>query len=92
MRTKIKSLAAIVVGTETKPALVGLSILLLVLLVWFGATIVRLENQNYAMLLGMCGEFDPGDLQSVIERNSCLQEVEMRTSPLWHLYYALLDK
>ncbi len=92
MRTKIKSLAAFVVGTETKPALLGLSILLLVLLVWFGATIVRLENQNYAMLLGMCGEFSSENLQSVIERNSCLEEVETRTSPLWHLYYALLDK
>ncbi len=92
MGTKMRALATIVVGTEAKPVLVGLTILLMVLLVWFGATIIRLENQNYAMHLGMCGEFNPADFQSVMERNTCLEEVETRTSPLWHLYYALLDK
>lgn len=79
-------------GREAKSVLVGLVILLMVLLVWFGATIVRLENQNYAMQLGLCGEVNAADFQSVLERSRCLEEIETRTSPLWHLYYALLDK
>ncbi len=79
-------------STTAKRILAGLTILLAVLLVWFGTTIMRLENQNYAMRIGMCGEHNPADFQSIMERDKCLEEVETRTSPLWHLYYALLDK
>ena len=75
-----------------KRVFVGVVIVLLALLQWFGATIVRLENQNYAMRIGMCGELNVADWESVMERSRCLEEVETRTSPLWHLYYALLDK
>ena len=71
--------------------LAGLVVALGVLLVWFGATIVRLENQNYAMRIGMCGEHNAADFESIMTRNRCLEEVETRTSALGHLYYALID-
>ncbi len=80
---------------KSEPVLVSLVILLVVLLLWFGATIVRLENQNYAMATGLCDTFSElnlADWESVMERSRCLEEVETRTSPLWHLYYALLNK
>ena len=66
--------------------------LLSILLVWFGTVIVRLENENYALLTGLCGSsFNVADSQTGLERTRCLEEVETRTSPLWHLYYALSD-
>ena len=71
--------------------LVGVVIALLALVLWFGATIVRLENENYAMRIGMCGEHNPADFESIMTRNRCLEEVETRTSPVWHLFYALTD-
>ena len=64
-------------------------VVLALLLLWFGSAIVRLENQNYAMRVGMCGAHDPIDIQNVLDRTRCLETVETRTSPLWHLYYAL---
>ena len=69
--------------------LVGLVVTLGVLLVWFGATIVRLENQNYAMRTGMCDVFNPA--KPSLESSRCLDEVETRTSSAWHLFYALTD-
>ncbi len=60
------------------------------LLVWFAATIVRLENESYALQLGLCGGVESGaDWEAVKERYRCLDKVETRTSPLWHLLYAL---
>jgi hypothetical protein len=58
------------------------------LLVWLGSTIVRLENENYALRLNMC----PWNPARPVERSECLKTVETRTSPLWHLYYALIDR
>ena len=48
----------------------------LVLLVWFGSAIVRLENYHYASMLQMCGEFDP---LRVDEREKCLFSKQTRT-------------
>lgn len=61
-------------------------LVLLGLLVWFGATIVRLENYRYAAQLGMCREYT---LAQLVERDRCLREKQTRTSPFWHLAYAL---
>lgn len=69
--------------------------LLVLLLIWFGLTIIRLENAHYANFLGMCdkeGVVYNTNPQALIERDQCSQAAETRTSGIWHLYYALFDK
>ncbi len=58
---------------------------LLAIIIWFGAVIIRLENFHYATTVGFCAEV------SVSERAKCLEEKETRTNPLWHLFYALTE-
>lgn len=60
-------------------------LLMAVLLVWLGSALVRVENQRYAMQLGMC----KGEL--VVVNLSCLKNVQTRSGWWWHLYYALKD-
>ena len=55
---------------------------------WFGMTIAKLENENYALRLGMCPT-EAGNPPS--EQFKCLRTVETRTSIWWHLYYALTE-
>ncbi|QDK38583.1 hypothetical protein DOE51_13845 [Bdellovibrio sp. NC01] len=59
------------------------------LLFWFAITIVRIENQRYAYFVGMCSEFS--DVSQVVQKHKCIESVETRTSPVWHLFYALLN-
>lgn len=59
-------------------------VVLLGVIVWFGSVIVRLENYRYASLVGMCAE-----QANLVERDRCLRSKETRTSPFWHLAYAL---
>ena len=64
-------------------------IVVLGLCVLFLATrIVRIENQRYGLMVGMCpsklGPSLPPDLE-------CLKSIETRTRWVWHLYYALTD-
>lgn len=63
--------------------------LLLLLLIWFGSAVVRLENIGYANDLNMCPSFDPSQPNSVAERRACLDEIQTRTSFVWHLLYGL---
>jgi hypothetical protein len=65
--------------------IVGSAVVLSALLVWFGATIVRVENQRYALSLGMC-QSDP---LKVLAKAECLKSIETRTGWWWHLGYAL---
>ena len=75
-----------------KVRLLTLVFILSILLVWFGQVIVRIENENYALLVGLCGQnATVADPTTILERNRCLEVVETRTSPFWHLYYALSD-
>ena len=60
---------------------------LICLLVWFGASIIRLEKYHYAASLGMCGELE--NKLDRIRREECLENAETRTSPIWHLVYGL---
>jgi hypothetical protein len=53
--------------------------------VWLMASLVRVENQRYAMQLGMCKQ-EVGDWDY-----KCLKKVETRTSWVWHLVYALTE-
>lgn len=55
-------------------------------LIWFGSVIVKLENYRYASSLGMCSEYL---VHQPVERRKCFESTQTRTSPLWHLAYAL---
>jgi hypothetical protein len=57
---------------------------LLATVIWFGSVIVRLENYHYANSIGMCAEH-----LDLVQRSRCLNASETRTSPFWHLAYAL---
>ena len=53
------------------------------LVIWLGSSLVRVENERYALSVGMCwGKLGVADLQ-------CLSAVQTRTHWAWHLYYAL---
>jgi hypothetical protein len=67
-----------------------LIVTLAVTVLWFAAVIVKLENQRYAMSIGMCADTSLPNV--VIYRSDCLREVETRTSPLWHLTSALVGQ
>lgn len=51
-------------------------------IILLAAALARVENQRYAMQLGMCKDI-PG------WNHKCLDAVETRTSWLWHLYYGI---
>jgi len=57
------------------------------MLVWFGATIVRLENYYHANQMGYCQEYEL-PLESRARKN-CLNAKQTRTNPIWHLVYGL---
>jgi hypothetical protein len=64
-----------------------LSIFMLCIIVFtLGATLVRIENQRYAMMNGMCR-----DNLGVGWDNQCLSKIETRTHWVWHLYHAVID-
>jgi hypothetical protein len=60
------------------------SLVLVAIIVWLSVALVKVENQRYAMQVGMCKETIGWDY-------SCLAKVETRTNWYWHLYYALID-
>ncbi len=62
------------------------SALLAALLLWTCAALVRVENQLYALQVGMCPAITPLPVPDL----KCLKSVETRTGWWWHLYYALL--
>jgi len=51
----------------------------------FAARLVHVENQRYALIVGMCRG------PNLVPDLSCLETVETRTSWLWHLFYGLTD-
>lgn len=68
--------------------LLSIIVLLVVIVIWFGATIVRLENYHYAVQVGMCG-LETKSLEEASEREACLNTSQTRTSSFAHLWYAL---
>jgi hypothetical protein len=62
-----------------------LLILSLATTVWLANSLVRVENQRYAMQVGMCRHEVGG------WNYQCLKQVETRTSWVWHLFYALTE-
>lgn len=55
-------------------------------LLWFGASLIRVENQRYALELEMCGTLSP---ENSVKRFECLETIETRTGPFYHLLYGL---
>lgn len=53
------------------------------LLLWTTVSLIRVENQRYAMMVGMCRDKTGG------WNYKCLSQVETRTGWWWHLYYGL---
>ena len=62
-------------------------VLLVGLLIWFGTAIVRVENERYAMFVGMCRH--PDDFALMLDFFKCLDTTETRTGWWWHILYAL---
>jgi hypothetical protein len=57
---------------------------LLATVAYLSYALVRVENQRYALQVGMCRDVGTGFI-----KYECLSKVETRTNSLWHLYYAL---
>jgi hypothetical protein len=64
-------------------------VVLALLVVFLADRTVRLENQRYALYLGLCKR-DPNPL-NLEPFWKCLEDVQTRTSWFWHLYYAVTD-
>jgi len=45
--------------------------------------LARVENERYALLIGMCRDSVTG-----LVNGKCLSSVQTRTNVLWHLFYA----
>ena len=57
---------------------------MLLAIVYLCAVIVRIENERYALSVGMCRDSVTG-----FADRACLAKVETRTSPMWHLLYGM---
>ena len=64
-------------------------LLLVVVVAWFASAIIRLENQRYALELGICGIDDREHPDTFRKRAECLAEVRARTNPAYNLLYGL---
>ena len=56
------------------------------LIVWLTAVLVRVENERYALQLGMCW-----NEQLKLPDMACIQKAETRTGWWWHLRYAIKE-
>jgi hypothetical protein len=60
-------------------------VLLTVLVLFLADRLVRVENQRYALMTGLC-EIDHAAPRRLFE---CLEKAQTRTSWFWHLYYGI---
>lgn len=60
-----------------------LSVVLAVLCLLLGASLARVENERYALSLGMCRD------KLGIADASCLQKTQTRTHWFWHVFHAM---
>ena len=63
-----------------------IAVLLFVVLV-LGTTLVRVENERYAMSIGMCATTEG----AMVPALSCVRQAQTRTSWWGHTYYAVTD-
>ena len=62
---------------------------LAVCVLWMSVAIVRLENFHYASFVDMCRQHKSDNPLETMKFHNCLHDTQTRTSPLWHLFYAL---
>ena len=68
---------------------IGLAVAVL-LIVWLSAALVRVENQRYALEVGLCRDKTwPTSSGPGSNDFKCLETVQTRTAWYWHLFYAL---
>lgn len=53
------------------------------IIVWQAAALVRIENERYALFVGMCRD------KAGLTDTQCLAKVQTRTNWFAHLFYAL---
>lgn len=70
--------------TATDKAYRAALVVAVVIIIWLAATLAHVENQRYALQMGMCREAATG-----LTDFACLQKVETRTGWWWHLFYGL---
>lgn len=66
---------------KTKATLLPAALLIL----WLSAALVRVENERYALFLGMCRD------RLGMTDIACVMKVQTRTGWWWHLFYGLTD-
>lgn len=73
----------------------ALIVILLLLIFTLTHALVRVENERYALWLGMCPNMSEtfaamrdGDQNAW----TCAKKIQTRTGWWWHVYYAILDK
>jgi hypothetical protein len=64
---------------------VALIIGLVLVTLWLGASVIRLENYRQANLVGMCNHYNIEDPIQRIQREDCLLKARTRTHWFWHL-------
>ncbi|MDQ7250651.1 hypothetical protein [Dongia sedimenti] len=57
-------------------------------LVWVTSALVRVENERYALVIGMCRAEASGEYPD-LAASECLSKVQTRTTWYWHLASAL---
>jgi hypothetical protein len=68
---------------------VALAVCLVIVTVWLGSAVVRLENYREANLVGMCTHYNITDPIQRIQREDCLEKARTRTHWWWHLLHGL---
>lgn len=63
-----------------------IGVLIIVVLV-LGSALIRVENERYALSLGMC----PGPVSGMPPDLTCIAKAETRTGPWAHLFAALTN-
>ena len=66
-------------------------VVLLAIIGWLSLQVIRLERYHYSVVLGECMDQDPQDRIPFVSRDECLLKSDLRTSPIWHLYYGAID-
>lgn len=64
-------------------------IISLMMCFWLTHSLVKVENERYALSIGMCTTTDKIP-EIILIDSECLSKVKTRTSWVWHLFYALL--
>lgn len=68
-------------------------ILLVLIIVWFGKTIIELEEYKHSNQTHICYKSNidyQTNFLEYMEREKCLNNSHPRTSWIWNLYYALI--